>query len=521
MSPGTLIRLWTGNHSNNLTAVPDPPNVFAFLEEESDSEDEDKEDEDKEAEYEEPPAVKLIGEHEDHEDHDDDDDDEETEEYDDDDEDEDDEETKEYDDDDNEDEAADVVYNDIHPQPAWLSHPPSDDATTPLARQLMTSSTHSISSTSSLHSDTSDQALDNDTDRSTSPECSVKGASPPPTHATPAASPPAADPATAKLAAQMHAAQHRQGLHPTRHAHRSRHPPPATQALSPRPPSHLRPPSLPITGYEALAHTLSLPASPSTLPPLYRRFSALNHRLLLHMQDELCELEAQLHALDAADTAARIHPSGAGDDVLRVRPASRRASAAAGGEMEWCRIELLNRVSIKLGQYNAALAAFRGTAGLPAAEAADVSAYRAYLRDRRPVVESEVGFLESGGDLVTLAPPHPPPAASPPPAAKPAAQPPQAQLAESDTDKATAEALAEAHQQALLLAVAAALLVPVAMFAVVPTLAGRMAVALLVAAGLLGSLAQRGVRVELGARGRAVALVAWAVGMGGVAGVVA
>ncbi len=153
-------------------------------------------------------------------------------------------------------------------------------------------------------------------------------------------------------------------------------------ALNPRIPvadsraKHLpRAEKLPLTGYELLASRLSTHPPPLSLgrrerrgsvggasvlslddsgsssssgpqlKPLYRRFEALNHRLLLHLQDELAELEEQLHRLDTADTQTRRMAN-------RILPASRRAEYLAGGELQWHKTDILGKIGYKLGQYS-------------------------------------------------------------------------------------------------------------------------------------------------------------------------
>ena len=120
---------------------------------------------------------------------------------------------------------------------------------------------------------------------------------------------------------------------------------------------------LPLTGYELLAHRLSSQgarprrhsgssrsASPTEdiqqpIKPIYRRFEALNHRLLLHLQDELSELEEQLHRLDTADTQTRRLQNC-------ILPASRRRETMAGGELQWHKTDILGKIGYKLGQYS-------------------------------------------------------------------------------------------------------------------------------------------------------------------------
>lgn len=83
----------------------------------------------------------------------------------------------------------------------------------------------------------------------------------------------------------------------------------------------------------------------ANLKPIYRRFEALNHRMLLHLQDELSELEEQLHRLDTTDTQTRRMQS-------RILPASRRAEHQTGGELQWHKSDILGKIGFKLGQYS-------------------------------------------------------------------------------------------------------------------------------------------------------------------------
>ncbi|KAK1757101.1 hypothetical protein QBC47DRAFT_297930 [Echria macrotheca] len=173
---------------------------------------------------------------------------------------------------------------------------------------------------------------------------------------------------------------------------------------------------LPMSGYELLAAKLSSPDSsrsrrrsyssnktPSTeetetaqIRPIYRRFETLNHRLLLHLQDELSELEEQLHRLDTADTQTRRLANC-------ILPASRRAEFMAGGELQWHRTDILGKIGFKLGQYNHVLTTFKETQSLPSASLSDIETYRTYLATQNPIAEIETRFLDPADDLVCLA----------------------------------------------------------------------------------------------------------------------
>lgn len=102
---------------------------------------------------------------------------------------------------------------------------------------------------------------------------------------------------------------------------------------------------LPLSGYELLAAKLSGNMAGPRLAPIYRRFESLHHRLLLHMQDELIELEEQLRSLDAADTQSRKFPGG-------VFPASRRQENMSPTDATWKKKEIINQIAQKLYQYS-------------------------------------------------------------------------------------------------------------------------------------------------------------------------
>lgn len=82
-----------------------------------------------------------------------------------------------------------------------------------------------------------------------------------------------------------------------------------------------------------------------TVKPIYRKFEVLNHRLLLQLQDELSELEEQLHRLDTTDTQTRRLQNS-------ILPSSRRAESLAGGELQWHKSDILSKIGLKLGEYS-------------------------------------------------------------------------------------------------------------------------------------------------------------------------
>lgn len=180
-----------------------------------------------------------------------------------------------------------------------------------------------------------------------------------------------------------------------------------------------RPDHLPETGYEQLASRLSVSDSgPPAIQPMYRRFEALNHRLLLHLQDQLMELEEQLHQLDAADTQSRRAHNGG------FHPASRRQEAMAAGDLHFYKTDVLGKIGFTLNQYSEfllvllsaiihtylvcadqVLSSFKETQSLQSPRPADIDSFKDYLLSHNPVVENESRFLDAEEDLVSLSRP--------------------------------------------------------------------------------------------------------------------
>jgi hypothetical protein len=103
------------------------------------------------------------------------------------------------------------------------------------------------------------------------------------------------------------------------------------------------------SGYDLLASRLcsSQQSSENSLPPLYRRFERLNHRILLQLQDEIAEMEEDLQHMDHTDARERAARQG------RTAPASRRLDWQwRGNELHARRLELLGRIYLKVEQYS-------------------------------------------------------------------------------------------------------------------------------------------------------------------------
>jgi hypothetical protein len=307
-----------GPEAPSSPAVPDPPNVFAFLDKDDSPESEDEDEQDHSEGHE---------EHEENEDE----------------------------------EASEEEDDDPGEGPSNWATPQPESAYVPTLVTAGSPQNSSVSSAASSFQgdDTFSQPADHDTDRSTSPERSVKGQH----EAGEAPAPSATDPVAAKIASQMAAAQHRQSMYGSMQQFGTPNMPRGNYQLPVVPPSALsaryqqqvkphalpRAEKIPVTGYELLASRLSYSREAEErgerIRPMYRKFEALNHRLLLHLQDEISELEEQLHRLDNADTQSRR------TDRFIV-PASRRAAAQAGGELQWHKTDVLGKIGYKLAQYS-------------------------------------------------------------------------------------------------------------------------------------------------------------------------
>ena len=117
-------------------------------------------------------------------------------------------------------------------------------------------------------------------------------------------------------------------------------------------------------GYDLLASRLTLEeTSPgSRLRPMYRKFERLNHRVLLHLQSEICDLEEELKTLDSwvaqFDYNNQQHQQQHEQREREAnhpdssRSSSRSADPLYIAELQYRRTELLGRIFVKLGQYS-------------------------------------------------------------------------------------------------------------------------------------------------------------------------
>jgi hypothetical protein len=125
--------------------------------------------------------------------------------------------------------------------------------------------------------------------------------------------------------------------------------PPQPNMPSPTPPGPTFPDLTRTTleGYEFLAAKLTDGSIGAR--PLYRSFEHLHHRLLLYLQDEICEYEEELRNLDEwISQVSHVVSDG------KAKPASRRAEARitpADSELMFRRKFVLGEIFVKLERY--------------------------------------------------------------------------------------------------------------------------------------------------------------------------
>lgn len=122
-------------------------------------------------------------------------------------------------------------------------------------------------------------------------------------------------------------------------------------AIPPPQPFNPDPTRKTVAGYELLAEKLAEQSQEDereeeVWTPVYRKFAQLNHRILLHLQDEISVLEEDLRIVDECIAQRAEIMEG------EVPPASRRMEMRYGNEPHHRRTELLGRIFQKLGQYS-------------------------------------------------------------------------------------------------------------------------------------------------------------------------
>ncbi|KAF9891083.1 hypothetical protein FE257_005018 [Aspergillus nanangensis] len=161
------------------------------------------------------------------------------------------------------------------------------------------------------------------------------------------------------------------------------------------------------SGYGLLAWRLSSSTDSKQphLPPLYRRFEDLNHRVLLHLQDEIAQMEEDLRVLDEYEELHRV--TTAESEGTKKMPSSRRMDVQAQvySSLHYRRGEVMGSLAHKIEQYNNALSAYsKVLQNLPQASDQDVTTYRSWMKQYTPVITAETRFLDHAKDLVSLTP---------------------------------------------------------------------------------------------------------------------
>lgn len=183
-----------------------------------------------------------------------------------------------------------------------------------------------------------------------------------------------------------------------------------------------------LAGYELLASKLSEQAGPKSgdgederqITPLYRRFEFLNHRILLHLQDEIAEMEEELRRIDEAiaqqqqqqqhmQTSAQTDTTKTPKESPPKIQGSRRDDIRSGLELCERRTMLLGRIYTKLEQYNKAMASYTNAKkSLDTATDEELQTYRSWMEENTPIDKAESKFLNCDGDLVSLGSRNPP-----------------------------------------------------------------------------------------------------------------
>ena len=108
------------------------------------------------------------------------------------------------------------------------------------------------------------------------------------------------------------------------------------------------------SGYGLVASHLTRSASEDkgAFPPMYRRFESLNHRVLLHLQDEISQMEEDLQILDEYEEIERA--ATAEKEGNKPVPASRRVAVQSQSfsSMHYRRMDLMAALIHKTEQYS-------------------------------------------------------------------------------------------------------------------------------------------------------------------------
>ncbi|KAG9660203.1 hypothetical protein KCU84_g15443, partial [Aureobasidium melanogenum] len=182
------------------------------------------------------------------------------------------------------------------------------------------------------------------------------------------------------------------------HGQGLRSPPPQAGVPSPAPTASSFPDFKKTTleGYELLAAKLT--DGTIGARPMYRSFEHLHHRLLLYLQDEICEYEEELRNLDEW-----ISQIGLVVSEGKSKPASRRAEARitpADSELMFRRKFVLGEIFVKLERYHRAVESYcNASKDLQRPQEAEIARYCEWMSTHRPIDMTEAAFLKHEKDL--------------------------------------------------------------------------------------------------------------------------
>lgn len=150
----------------------------------------------------------------------------------------------------------------------------------------------------------------------------------------------------------------------------------------------------PLQGYELLAQKLAS-ADDDTPQPIYRRFGHLQHRSILHLQDVISEMEAELKMLD--ETLAQLTTDANGIHHSQSRRLDRVHHIGAR------RHQVLDCLTHHLTQYNQLLASQKAST-LISPSPSQVDEYKTWLYSHQPIPANEATFLNHESDLMLFGP---------------------------------------------------------------------------------------------------------------------
>nr|KMM73011.1 hypothetical protein CPAG_09300 [Coccidioides posadasii RMSCC 3488] len=146
--------------------------------------------------------------------------------------------------------------------------------------------------------------------------------------------------------------------------------------------------------------------TPESRPRIYRKFDALNHRLLRHLQEEIIQLEEDLSTLDELE-AAHQSPASARNSPRQKLLAAKYHDLQIQdySVLHYKRTDLLEKVALKTEQYNRVLCSFNKVVQtLPPPSEDDIETYRNSLSTSQSTTKGDRRILDHKSDLVLVAP---------------------------------------------------------------------------------------------------------------------